>query len=358
MKNFSDSILAKAFELLSKYPLCNSCLGRCFARLGYKLTNEERGKAIKISLILELDRKIKDHELSELNEIREVLYNIGRQYAGIYDIYFAEGEFQERPCYICNSEIEAIKKDFFEKTLSLLKKISESNGKINYVLGVKLSERLKEIENNFVFQNGLVYYESIRNEIKREVGKMLSKEGYPPSIENADLEIVYDIDTRTIYTVSKKFKNLYVYNRLSRKVPISSWYSTNSLENSLGAKIIVPFIEPSDVRILDEYPIILEKDNDIIEVRGYFMRKIGQISKREIAFLMTTKPTKRTYKVLFYSKNENKDAEKIYDNIYQVFIEAKNFQELKEKLNQIQGEIISIDLVSSEGKHKNFETKL
>ncbi|MEM4139481.1 MAG: pseudouridylate synthase, partial [Sulfolobaceae archaeon] len=49
MRDFlKDSrVLNKALELLSKYPLCDSCLGRCFARLGYGLENKERGKAIK-----------------------------------------------------------------------------------------------------------------------------------------------------------------------------------------------------------------------------------------------------------------------------------------------------------------------
>lgn len=355
MKSFSDNILGKAFELISKYPLCDNCLGRCFARLGHKLTNEERGKALKISLILELDKKIKDHELEDLNQIREVLYNIGKQYSGIFEIYFSDNEFQERSCYICNSEIEEIKKDFFEKALFLLKRMG---GKVNYVLGVRLSERLKELENNFAFQNGLIYYESIRNEIKREVGKRLAKEGFPPNIENADVEIVYDMETRTVYTISRKYKSLYLYVRLSRRVPISSWYSSNSLESSLNSSIIVPFTEPSDVRILDEYPAVLEKNDETIEAKGYFMRRIGQISKREIGILMSLRPTRRVYKILVYSKSENKDAKKVYGNLYQFFIEANNFDELKEKLKGIQGEIISIDLVSSEGKHKNFETKL
>ena len=42
-------VLEKAFELLSKYPLCDHCLGRQFALLGYSMENNVRGSALKIS---------------------------------------------------------------------------------------------------------------------------------------------------------------------------------------------------------------------------------------------------------------------------------------------------------------------
>ncbi|ARM76595.1 pseudouridylate synthase [Acidianus manzaensis] len=360
MKNYSaDNFLDKAYDLLSKYPLCDSCLGRCFARLGYKLENKERGKAIKISLILYLDKKIKDHQLEDLSQIKDILYNIGKDYSGIHEIYFTSEEFQQRTCYLCNSEIEEIKEDFYKKALTLLKKLSEENKKeIKYVLGVKLSDQIKELEKNFVFENGLIYYESMRNEIKREVGKQLANNGYSPGIDNPDIEIVYDLDTKNIYTISKKTRILYVYNRLSRRVTLSSWYSDNSLENSINAQIMIPFTEPSEVRILDEYPIILDIDKEKIQTKGYFMKKIHEISGREISFIMSTKPIKRTYKILYYSETEQKDSERIYNNIYQKIINAENFEDLKNKLKDINGEIISIDLISSEGKHKNLETKL
>ncbi len=353
-KSSLDNLEEKALELLKRYPLCDSCLGRCFAKLGYKFENKERGKAIKTYLALELDRRIKDHELEDINEIKEILFNMGKDYSGIFEIYFSGEKFQERPCYICNSEIDKIKEDFFKKALDFLKK----NGKIKYVLGVKLSEQLSGIENEFVFNNGLIYYESIRNEIKREVGKMLVKEGYEPCIDNPDVVIIYDLGIRNIYTISKKYKTLYLYSRLSRRIPISSWYAKDSLEEEFeGKEILVPFTEPSEVRILDEYPIIIsDEDRDSIEIKGYFLRKIGKIAGREISAIMTSKPEKRVYSVLFYSKEEI--GEKVVGNIRLLTIEAKDFKDLKKKLENIQGEIISIDLIQSEGKYKILENKV
>jgi tRNA pseudouridine synthase 10 len=46
-------VLEKALEMLSKYPLCDHCLGRQFALLGYSIENNARGKALKLSLTLQ-----------------------------------------------------------------------------------------------------------------------------------------------------------------------------------------------------------------------------------------------------------------------------------------------------------------
>jgi tRNA U54 and U55 pseudouridine synthase Pus10 len=38
----------KAFELLSKYPLCDHCLGRQFAALGYSMENNIQDQHSKL----------------------------------------------------------------------------------------------------------------------------------------------------------------------------------------------------------------------------------------------------------------------------------------------------------------------
>ena len=46
-------ILEKALSMLNKYPLCDHCLGRQFALLGYSIENNDRGKALKLGLTLQ-----------------------------------------------------------------------------------------------------------------------------------------------------------------------------------------------------------------------------------------------------------------------------------------------------------------
>ena len=46
--------------LLEKYALCDHCLGRQFALLGYGLSNSVRGKALKVASVMKGSQLIKD----------------------------------------------------------------------------------------------------------------------------------------------------------------------------------------------------------------------------------------------------------------------------------------------------------
>ncbi len=341
----SSEILDKVRDLLSKYPLCDSCLGRCFARLGHGLTNSQRGLSLKVSLLMRVDQDIKEHKVKDLEQVKELFFNIGEVARGTFKNYFNE-EFQKRSCYLCGDSIEGIKDDFERKALEVVKTSPK------YVLGVKLSEDLRRRETSFSVENGLVYYESIKNEVKREVGKRLSNKGFPPDIDYPEVEVVYDMDTRSVYTISKVRKTLYVYNRLSRGVPISSWYGKGtSLEEEVKRVIVVPFSEPSEVRVFDPYPLVV-KDEDRQEIRaaGYYAKRVGEVSGRELGLIAQFLPQKRVYRVTVYSEEEV--GQEVYDGIRDLIVEAKNFEELKEKLKDVKGEVLSVDLIDSEGKHK------
>ena len=51
-------LLEKALQLLTAQPLCDHCLGRQFALLGYGLGDEERGETLKLLLTM------KNHQLA------------------------------------------------------------------------------------------------------------------------------------------------------------------------------------------------------------------------------------------------------------------------------------------------------
>ncbi len=53
-------VLEKAYEMLSKQPLCDHCLGRQFALLGYSMENNIRGQALKVSLTLQANHMVNE----------------------------------------------------------------------------------------------------------------------------------------------------------------------------------------------------------------------------------------------------------------------------------------------------------
>ena len=68
-------VLEKAFELLSKYPLCDHCLGRQFASLGYSMENNVRGSALKISLTLQANDLAKEKNPEGVKQLKILATN-------------------------------------------------------------------------------------------------------------------------------------------------------------------------------------------------------------------------------------------------------------------------------------------
>ena len=60
-------VLEEALLMLEKHPLCNNCLGRQFALLGYGLENNRRGKALKLSLTLQASSMASEKNTQGIN---------------------------------------------------------------------------------------------------------------------------------------------------------------------------------------------------------------------------------------------------------------------------------------------------
>jgi tRNA pseudouridine synthase 10 len=158
----------KAIEVLSKYPLCDRCLGRLFARLGYGWTNKERGDAIKRLVVMRFHERIlkNDPEAKEL--FIKIAPNIGEQASGLYKLLTGK-ELEIRRCYICGNRLDEFIKEKAKEALTLLKAYDIDK----FVVGVKVEKDIIEAEESLRREFGLEYGESIKSEIRREIGKMI-----------------------------------------------------------------------------------------------------------------------------------------------------------------------------------------
>jgi tRNA U54 and U55 pseudouridine synthase Pus10 len=68
-------VLEKAYEILSKYPLCDHCLGRQFALLGYSMENNIRGQALKVSLTLQANDLTAEKNVDGVKRLRVLAAN-------------------------------------------------------------------------------------------------------------------------------------------------------------------------------------------------------------------------------------------------------------------------------------------
>ncbi len=172
-----QQILEDAKKLAS-YKLCDSCLGRQFAKVEHGITNEERGK-----------------------KIRELL--------GMEPVDYKE-------CWLCQGLMAETEK-FADMVIEALKDYEFNT----FLVGCKVDEEILDRENKIATP----YAESIKREINREVGKMVAKKvDKPAEFVHPDIvaivNTIYDfveLDVRPVYIYGR-------YRKLVRGIPQTKWY--------------------------------------------------------------------------------------------------------------------------------------
>ncbi len=179
-----EDVVAKARRILADMPLCDRCLGRLFALLGYGWSNKERGDAIKRVIVMELHKKYRvTGTLSE--EDFKVLANIGGQALPLLRLIAperVEGRLAEgRRCAICSGELD----DTIERAAREGLKLLRAYDIRKFVVGAKVGEDVLRVEEELKLRYGLAFSESLKAELRREVGKLIQK--LDPSVR-ADFE--------------------------------------------------------------------------------------------------------------------------------------------------------------------------
>ena len=163
---------------LASYKLCDSCLGRQFAKVEHGITNEERGKRIRKMLGLE--------------------------------------KIATKQCWLCEGLIDEIEK-FADLVIEALQEYEFNN----FLVGCKVDEEILRKEEKIATP----YSESIKREINREVGKVVAKRIDKPA-EFVHPDIIAIVNT--IYDVVElEIRPIYIYGRyrkLIRGIPQTKWY--------------------------------------------------------------------------------------------------------------------------------------
>jgi tRNA pseudouridine synthase 10 len=219
-------ILEKAIELLSKYPLCDHCLGRQFALLGYSMENNVRGQALKVSLTLQANdlsseknpEGIKRLKILSTNgfsrEAQETLKHLNKR--------MSKSE-TENKCALCENKFELVD-SLTQKALGIV----EGYEFTTFLVGIELPTKVEEREDEFKASVNIGYGESIKHEFGRLLGKALAKRtGKEPDYLKPDLVVVFN---PFIDKVRIQVNPLFVagrYRKLLRTIPQSKWFCSD-----------------------------------------------------------------------------------------------------------------------------------
>ncbi len=214
-----DSVLARAREVLREYPLCDRCLGRMFARLSHGHSNKERGRSIKLVLLMELHRLVLSGDEDARREIERLAPHMGEVARGLYKKLTGR-DLEAVPCSICGGRLD----EFIEDAVRTAEKLLETYDIERFVVGVRVPPSIRELEDRIKAKYGLEYGESIKAEIRREVGKRLQETGkFRVDFDNPEATVMIDYPSGAVWLQVNSLLILGRYWKKGRLISQAYW---------------------------------------------------------------------------------------------------------------------------------------
>jgi tRNA pseudouridine synthase 10 len=218
-------IREKALELLSKYPLCDHCLGRQFALLGYSMENNVRGSALKVGLTLQANDLAQENNPAGIRQLK-ILATNGFSKEAQETIKHLKKRLPKAlgtKCFLCDGKFELVD-GLTEKALAAMQGYEFTT----FLVGIELPVNVEEREDEFKAAFNLGYSESIKHEFGRLFGKALgTRTGKEADYLKPDLVAVIN---PFLETVRLQVNPLFVagrYRKLVRDIPQSKWFCSN-----------------------------------------------------------------------------------------------------------------------------------
>ena len=219
-------ILEKTLELLSKYSLCNHCLGRQFALLGYSMENNVRGIALKVSLTLQATDAAKEKNIEGIKQLKVLATNGFSREAKETLKHLKKRvpkKAKEETCYLCEGKFELINR-LIEKSIDVI----EGYEFTTFLVGIEVPIKIEEREDEFKAAFNLGYSESIKHEFGRLFGKALGEyTGKEANYLTPDIVFVINPFQEK---VRLQINPLFVggrYRKLVRDIPQSKWFCSS-----------------------------------------------------------------------------------------------------------------------------------
>ncbi|MDR2203180.1 MAG: tRNA pseudouridine(54/55) synthase Pus10 [Nitrososphaerota archaeon] len=214
----------KAFELLSKYPLCDHCLGRQFATLGYSMENNVRGFSLKVFLTMQANDLLKekpDEGFAKLHVL--ATHGFSKTAQCTLKHLKREYNFSVEQCFMCDGTFDKVE-ELTQKTLSVL----EGYEFFTYLVGIEMPVKIEEREDEFKAVFDINVAESMKHEFGRLFGKALNaRTGKEVDYLIPDIVIVIN---PFLGNIKLQVNPLFVggrYRKLARTVSQSKWFCSS-----------------------------------------------------------------------------------------------------------------------------------
>ncbi|UCC33468.1 MAG: tRNA pseudouridine(54/55) synthase Pus10 [Candidatus Bathyarchaeota archaeon] len=351
-------ILEKARSMLGKYPICDHCLGRQFALLGYGLDDKKRGDVMKTLLTMEANKLAlvgeKDGSLlletlatnGSFDMAAKVLAKMGRMVGKKRRCHLCEGRFDQLPALVSRS-VEKL----------------EDYDYATFLVGINLPNRVEEKEDEFKSEFEVEHSEGMRNGFSREIGKEISR----------ITEKMVEYKTPDMVVIVIPFSDevalqanpLYVagrYRKLVRGIPQSRWFcpkcrSKGCVECNWTGKMY-----PESVEELISAPLLEETGGEETTLHAAGREDVDarMLGRGRPFVIEIKKPRKRLVDLKALTKAINKQAEKKVKVLSLHFADKDTVRRLKkgEGASKIYRVIVEFNRVVPDEKLRILEQTL
>jgi tRNA pseudouridine synthase 10 len=218
-------VLEQAMAMLSKYPLCDNCLGRQFALLGYNMENSDRGKALKISLTLQASALHSAQNAEGVKRLRVLAVNgLSREAEDtLRHLKKRVPKKESQTCFLCEGKFQFLD-GLTQKALDAVAEYEYTS----FLVGIELPVAVEEREDEFKALFNVSYGESIRHEFGRLLGKRIAElTGKTAEYKKPDIAVVVNPFAEQ---VRLQVNPLFVagrYRKLVRDIPQSKWFCSS-----------------------------------------------------------------------------------------------------------------------------------
>ena len=215
-------VLEKAQAMIEQHPLCDNCLGRQFALLGYGLENNQRGEAIKLTLTLQATADSSEKNLKGVKALKVLATNGFSKYAQetLKHLKKRLPKLETATCFLCDGRFKQLDR-LTQKIIATLEPFEYST----FLMGVELPVSVAEREDEFKAVFAVGCGESIKHEFGRVLGKRVeAKSGKTVEFRNPEIMVIINPFTEKI---TLQVNPLFVsgrYRKLVRTVSQSRWF--------------------------------------------------------------------------------------------------------------------------------------
>jgi len=213
-------ILEKTHKMLEKHPLCDYCLGRQFALLGYGLDDQKRGETLKLLLTMQSHQEALLGKKTGISLLKTLAVNGSVTTAAEILKRMKKRVGEKKNCYLCEGRFDLLK-DLVKSSVRKLRRYQYNT----FLVGMELPTEIEEREDEFKAEFDIKHGESMRNEFSRDIGKRIA-EITKKQAEYKKPDIVVYVNPFT-KQIKLQPNPLYIagrYRKLVRGIPQSKWF--------------------------------------------------------------------------------------------------------------------------------------